>query len=359
MKKAILTIFSLIIGIVLFIAVLKYIGFDAFKAAFESFSWWTIGIIAVLGYVQTIVATYRWKIILRAQGDDVSLKKLIAPKFTGLTVSYLTPGPNVGGEPVQAFFLKRNTGIGYSKGFASILVDKILDFTYPLPFLIAALVYAFITYDISWQAIGIFVFTLLLLIFLLGMFYIQTYRGIGFFSSLIRFFRLHRFGKMQRLIDKMLYFEELIIKFFNHQKDLFMKGLFLSLIGGMIVLLQFVIVLLSLGIEANVLAVLLMMVFMILSSFMPIPAGLGTYEAGQVIVFSALGYPASIGVAFMLIIRSAEVFKLGLGIFFLSHAGIRVLQQLPSNGNGAKMRTQDSGELGVAEGGSDGRDSKK
>jgi uncharacterized membrane protein YbhN (UPF0104 family) len=104
-----------------------------------------------------------------------------------------------------------------------------------------------------------------------------------------------------------------------------------------------------------------MMVFMILSSFMPIPAGLGTYEAGQVIVFSALGYPASIGVAFMLIIRAAEVCKLGLGIFFLSHAGIRVLQQLPSNGNGSKVPPQDSGELDIVESASDegGTDTKK
>ncbi|PIT87190.1 MAG: hypothetical protein COU31_04230 [Candidatus Magasanikbacteria bacterium CG10_big_fil_rev_8_21_14_0_10_40_10] len=347
MKKVILFFLSLIVGVALFIAVFRYIGVEAFKEAFKSFSWWTIGVVAVLAYAQTFVGIYRWKLILRAQGDNVTIKQLVAPKFAGLTVSYLTPGPNVGGEPVSAYFLKRNAGIGYSKGFASILVDKILDFTYPIPFLIAAMVYAFFKYDISWQAIGVFVFTLLVLIVLLAVFYVQTYRGIGFFSSVIRVLRLHRFKRMQKMIDKMLHFEELIIKFFNHQKELFAKGLILSLIGGIIVLLQFVIVLISLGIEANIVQILMMMVFMILSSFMPIPAGLGSYEAGQVIVFSALGYTASIGVAFALILRAVEVFKLGLGLFFLSHVGIRVLQELPANGNGKKSTSDDPGEFDI------------
>jgi len=344
MKKVLLSILSLIVGVILFIGVLRYIGVDAFKAAFYSFSWWTIGIVAALGYLQTFIAIYRWKLILRAQGNEVSIKQLVAPKFAGQTVSYMTPGPNVGGEPVSAYFLKRNTGIGYSKGFASIMVDKILDFTYPLPFLIGALVYAFFKYDISWATIGIFVLTLLVLIFLLGMFYIQTYRGIGFFSSLIRILHLHRFGKMQKLVDKMLHFENLIIRFFNHQKDLFVKGLFLSLIGGMIILLQFVIVLEALGIGGSVIQILMMMVFMILSNFMPIPAGIGSLEAGQAIVFSALGYSASIGVAFSLILRAAEVFKLGLGITFLSHVGIKVLRELPKNGNGAKRAILSEGK---------------
>jgi len=359
MKKTVFSILSFIVGAVLFVVVLRYIGLDSFKKAFESFSWWTIAIVGLLGYLQTFVAMYRWKIILRAQGDSVSIKQLIAPKFVGLTVSYLTPGPNVGGEPVQAFFLKRNTGIGYSKGFASIMVDKILDFTYPLPFLIGALVYAFFRYDISWKAISVFVFTLIVLVALLGLFYIQTYRGKGFFSSIIRFLRLHRFKRMERLIEKMLHFEQLIIKFFNHQKDLFAKGLFLSLVGGMIVLLQFVIVLISLGIDGNVVEVLMMMVFMILSSFLPIPAGLGSFEAGQVLIFSALGHPASIGLAFTLIIRSAELMKLAIGFFFISHIGLRALQNLPTNANEKDIVARDSGQLDVAEETQDVQDLKK
>lgn len=334
MKKTILFVLSILVGIALFIGVIQYIGIDDFKAAFKSFSWWIIGVVTLLGFTQMFIIIYRWKLILKAQGDDVPFKKIIAPKFVGHTVSYLTPGPVVGGEPVAAYLLKRNTGIGYSKGFASILVDKILDFTYPLPFLVAAIVYAIFKYDIPWKTMSAFVIVLLGLIALLVVFYVQTYRGKGFFTSVIRALRLHRFSKIEKYLEKILHFEALIIKFFNHQKKLFIKGLLLSLLGGIVIVLQFVVVLFSLHIDADVVQILMMMVFMILSSFMPLPASLGSFEAGQVIVFSALGHPASIGVAFVLILRSAEVFKVGLGLIFLSNIGITFLKNLPKNGNG-------------------------
>ena len=225
MKKAVLFIL-IFLGIALFIAVLNYIGVDDVIKAFDSFSWGVIVVVVGLAFVQFFVITYRWKLIIESQGDKVVFRKLLSPKFVGFTVSFLTPGMYVGGEPVRAYLLKKNTGIRFSKGFSSIIVDKILDFTYPLPFLIWALVYAVFKYDISWEAVGFFVFVLLCLIFLLGVFYIQTYRGKGFFSSLARWFRLDKFNKLDNFIDKGKYFEELVISFFQGKKSLFVKGAF-------------------------------------------------------------------------------------------------------------------------------------
>ena len=87
-----------------------------------------IVVVVGLAFVQLFVITYRWKLIIESQGDKVSYKKLLAPKFVGFTVSFLTPGMYVGGEPVRAYLLKKNTGIRFSKGLSSIIIDKILDF---------------------------------------------------------------------------------------------------------------------------------------------------------------------------------------------------------------------------------------
>ena len=333
MKKTFLFVLSIVSGIVLFIGVLAYIGMDEILGAFHSFSWGIIAVIIGLGFLQMAIVLYRWKLVLEAQGDIVPYKKLWSPKLVGFTVSFLTPGLYVGGEPIRAYLLKKESGIRYSHGFASIIVDKILDFTYPLPFLIGALIYAMFKYDISWEAISVFVLVLIGLIVLLGLFYVQTYRGKGFFSSVIRFLHLERFKKFEKMIEKMLYFEKLIIIFFNHRQALFIKGLLLSLLGGILVFIQFIIILNALGISANIIEVLVMMVFMILSFLIPVPASLGSFEAGQAIVFSALQYPASMGVAFVLIFRMAEFSKVGVGLIFMSKIGLKFLRNIPKNGN--------------------------
>jgi len=333
MKKILLFILSLVIGIALFIGVLYYIGLDDLKSAFTSFSWATIAVVVALTFLQIFIIIYRWQLILAAQGDKLPFKKLLAPKFVGFAVSYLTPGLYVGGEPVRAYLLKRNTGVRLSHGFASIIVDKILDFTYPLPFLIGALIYAMFKYDISWEAVSAFVLVLLGLIVLLGFFYVQTYRGKGFFSSLIIFLRLNRIRFIKKYFEKILYFEGMIITFFNKQPALFTKGLSLSLLGGIVVFIQFIVILHALGIQADIVQILVMMVFMILAFLVPLPASLGSFEASQVIVFSALGHPASIGVAFVLIFRMAELGKLAVGLTFLSNIGLKFLRSIPKNGN--------------------------
>ncbi|MDP2684666.1 MAG: lysylphosphatidylglycerol synthase transmembrane domain-containing protein [bacterium] len=335
MKKAGLFILSIIFGIALFIAVLNYIGLEDIKKAFDSFSWGVIAIVIALSFVQMFIVIYRWKLIIESQGDKVPYRKLIAPKFVGYTISFLTPGLYVGGEPIRAYLLKKNTGIRLSKGFSSIIVDKILDFTYPLPFLIWALVYAIIKYDISWEAIGIFVFILFSLIFLLGVFYIQTYRGKGFFSSLARWFQLNRFKKLEKFINKGKYFENLVITFFKHKQLLFFKGLLLSCLGGAVILVQFIVILHALGVSANFVEILMMMVFMILAFLVPVPASIGSLEVGQAVIFAAIGHPASIGIAFVLIIRIAELGKLGVGLTFLSNVGLKFLRSIPEK-NGLK-----------------------
>lgn len=331
MKKAGLFILSIIFGIALFIAVLNYIGVEDIKKAFDSFSWSVIAITIALSFVQIFIVIYRWKLIIESQGDKVKFSQLLSPKFVGYTISFLTPGLYVGGEPVRAYLLKKNTNIRLSRGYSSIIVDKILDFTYPLPFLIWALVYAIIKYDISWEAIGVFVFILFFLIFLLGVFYIQTYRGKGFFSSLARWFQLDRFKKLEKFINKGKHFEDLVISFFNHKKLLFLKGILLSCLGGVVILVQFIVILHALGISANFVEILMIMVFMILAFLVPVPASIGSLEVGQALIFTAIGHPASIGVAFVLIIRMAELGKLAVGLTFLSNIGLKFVKSIPDN----------------------------
>lgn len=273
----------------------------------------------------------RWKIILESQGDTISFRRLIGPKFIGNAISYLAPGPNVGGEPVRAYLLKRDYGIKLSHGLASITIDKVMDFTYPVPFLVGAMLYASVRYEFPLGVISVFLLILFLLLILLAVFYIQTYREKGFFSTFIRLLRLHRMSRFEKLIEKLYHFEQLIIVFFKEHRMVFLKGLGLSLLSGMVTLLQFYLILISLGVDPKLHEVLLMLVFMILAFFIPIPAGLGSFEVSQSVIFAAFGHPASTGIAFTLILRVAEIFKVGIGLMYMSHIGLKYIRRLSEN----------------------------
>ncbi|KKW15759.1 MAG: hypothetical protein UY52_C0014G0002 [Parcubacteria group bacterium GW2011_GWC2_49_9] len=231
----------------------------------------------------------------------------------------------------------------FTHGLAAIIVDKLLDFTYPLPFLIGALVYVMMKFDVSSEVFSLFAVVLLALIVVLALFYIMTYQGKGFISVLLIVFRINRITYIKKYFEKLLYFEKLIIQFFQHRSGVFIKGLLLSLLSGALVFIQLFLLLHAMGIIANPWHIFIIMVFMILAFIMPIPGALGTMEAGQALIFNAMGYTASAGVVFAFIFRIIELVKVGLGLIFLSSVGLNFLRNLNdlTNGGQANSKEQD------------------
>lgn len=84
------------------------------------------------------VVTGRWVLILGALGERLSgrdLPRLAAARLAGFAVSYLTPGPQFGGEPVQLALARKGTGLAYARGTASLLIDRSFDLAGNLAFI--------------------------------------------------------------------------------------------------------------------------------------------------------------------------------------------------------------------------------
>ncbi len=101
----------------------------------------TPGRLAVLGAVNLAFAaalTLRWVSILRGLGERTplrSLPALAAARLAGFAVSYLTPGPQFGGEPVQLALARKRTGLSYARGTASLVIEKSFDLAGNLAFI--------------------------------------------------------------------------------------------------------------------------------------------------------------------------------------------------------------------------------
>ena len=90
-------------------------------------SWGRLGILLAVNLAYFAAVTGRWVWVLHGLGERLSARavlRLAASRLAGFAVSYLTPGPQFGGEPVQLALARRWTGLNYTCGSASLLLDK-------------------------------------------------------------------------------------------------------------------------------------------------------------------------------------------------------------------------------------------
>jgi uncharacterized protein (TIRG00374 family) len=80
--------------------------------------------------------SWRWWAALRALGHSVSTVRLVGYRLAAFAVSYLTPGPQFGGEPLQVYLLSRREELPASTAVASVVVDKTLELIANFTFLV-------------------------------------------------------------------------------------------------------------------------------------------------------------------------------------------------------------------------------
>ena len=69
----------------------------------------------------------RWWLILRAQGHSISYLTLAGYRLAAFGVSYFTPGPQFGGEPVQVYLVQRRHQVAHSTAMSAVTLDKSLE----------------------------------------------------------------------------------------------------------------------------------------------------------------------------------------------------------------------------------------
>jgi uncharacterized protein (TIRG00374 family) len=129
MKKILLFLISLFIGVGIFIWIGKIVGWQEIKNAFLVFSGWKGAVIFGLTLLIAALGTLKWQVILEGENIKVSFKDLLGPYLIGLAVMFLAPILLGGGEVLRGYDLKRKTGITFPKAMSSIIIDRILEWT--------------------------------------------------------------------------------------------------------------------------------------------------------------------------------------------------------------------------------------
>lgn len=339
MKKFLLFFLSLLVGLGLLLWVISFIGWEEIKLAFLVFSGWQGVVIVFLTGLMLGTGIYKWKVILKSQGYNLSTQKLIQPYLAGFSLIYLFPMLLLGGEVFRGYFLKEKFSLSQKKALSSVLIDKILEATVFLFIIFIACFYFLFKISLPPKDLGIIIGGILIFFsFLIGFFYFKSFKKESIANFFIKFFN-KKFNH-----QGILEIEEEVFYFFKFKKRALWEGISLTFLRVAITWLRCWVLILFLGKNSGFLPALAILGFYYLALLIPIPTALGSHEVIQIFTFQALGLGASLAPAFTMIQRGAELVLafLGLVIFFRLGAGLlqtilfRKLESLINNQNNQK-----------------------
>lgn len=316
MKKLLLLFLSLIIGLILFVWVWNAVGLEGIKNAFTVFTGWEGLIILGLTFLTLGIGVWRWKEILRSSNVDIPFGKLYGPYLAGFSVMFLAPIIVWGGELVRTYLLKNRNSVDFTKAMASVVIDRILEWTVNLAVIFFGCIIFFLTLGVHPTKLlmifgGIFIAFFLALTY----FYFKCARK----ESVVCFF-------VKNKNSKLLVLEKELFNYFKWGKPAVWKGIMLSLLRASVMYVRAWFLIGFLGKIIGAIPALAVLGFSYVATMIPIPAALGSHEAIQVFAFDALGMGASTAPVFTIIVRGAELMAALIGVVILFRLGIILLK---------------------------------
>ncbi|MFH1841195.1 MAG: lysylphosphatidylglycerol synthase transmembrane domain-containing protein [Candidatus Nealsonbacteria bacterium] len=310
MKKVLLFFTSLFIGIGLLVWIFNFLGWKEIKSAFLIFSGWHGIVILLLSVLMLLIGMWKWKIILKSQGYDLSSKKLISPYFAGFFLTYLFPIIFFGGELFRGYVLRDRFSIPWKNAISSVIIERILEITAFLITVFLGVIFFLIKIGLPPVNLCIiFAVTLFISTVLIGFFYFKVLRKESLAGFFVKFFN----GKKEPLEV-----EKEIFRFFKFNKKVLWQGIGLAFLRVFVTGVRCWVLLLFLGKTVAFFSIFSILGFYYFSLMIPIPAALGSHDIIQIFAFNSLGIGASLAPAFTMIQRGAELFlALVGGVLFL------------------------------------------
>lgn len=285
---------------------LRSLDWRAVRDVLSGLRFWQIAVLLLVNLLIVLLFGVRWWLILRAQGYPISFLLASAYRLAGFGVSYFTPGPQFGGEPLQVYLVVRRDNVPSPAAAASVVIDRLLELSSNFAFLafgVAVLAGGGLL-DSRSGPTGM-VLALALLLMPLGYLFLLA-RGNRPLSRVIK--RLS--GKMHRLVhaaDWIDSAEAEAVAFIKVHRFTFFIAVLLSGVVWAALVFEYLLAVRFLGLELGFRQVVSVMTAARLAVLLPLPGGLGTLEAALVLVTQALGQGAAAGAGLSLLIRVRDI----------------------------------------------------
>jgi glycosyltransferase 2 family protein len=277
-------------------------------------------ILLLLAVNVIVVASFsgRWWLILRAQGHQRSYWSLAGYRLAGFGITYFTPGPQLGGEPLQVYLLTQREHVPITTAVASVTLDKLLELLSNFTFLLIGVATILASGMLGDESNYLFLLLPVGLLLLPAGYLLALWTGRQPVTKLIGRLSV-RFSGLQRQVRwpaALHAAEEETGRFVQGHPGTIQAALIISFLIWVLLVLEFGLALRFLGLSLNLAEVITLLTAARLAFLLPIPAGIGALETGQMLAVGLIGASPAIGISLSLMIRVRDVALGGLGLWW-------------------------------------------
>jgi len=271
-------------------------------------------LLVLANIVVLITLSGRWWLFLYGQGYVLPFWRLLSYRVAAFAVSYFTPGPHVGGEPLQVYLASKYHGVPTAVSITAVTLDKLLELVVNLLVLVASigliLHQQVLTDALSQRALYITLGTLLCPLLL----FVALWRGRYPLSSLLaRLSRAYPASAqasthwLARWTQTIRHSEAQAIALWHATPAIFLAAWGISVLSWGALIGEFWYMTYTLGLGLSFVQAITLLLAMRIAMLLPMPAGLGVLEASLAMATAALGLSPAAGISLGLLIRMRDV----------------------------------------------------
>jgi hypothetical protein len=237
------------------------------------------------------------------------LKTMLAGSF----INVITPGAQVGGEPIKAYFLGKRYGKPKAKVFGALLSDRLTHGAISLFFIIASILFILTEIPVSRELKIIFQTTLFFIIaFLLLILFLNLKKkrfNLRNFLEKIRFLKIIKNKKKIRHLDEGIGNFTISFKKTLGDKKTLAFGILFSFVYWMLNYLSSYFLFLSLDMKISFfLVIVVVSLGNLVGDLSPVPGGIGLVEGFTIFLYSVVGINLSAAIIVSILNRMMGYF---------------------------------------------------
>jgi len=261
----------------------------------------------------------RWQVLTGAIGSRIGFQQLLRIRQAGQLISFVTPGPQFGGEPLQIHWLWKRYELAGTSAFLAVGLDRFYELwiNFAILFIaVLALAVSASTNLADWWGIALALSGLVSAFGLVAWILIRHPERVrGGIERLTRPWQKHpRLGQLSAHWSQL---HATLLEVVTEKRPSLGLALALSLIGWAGMIAEFGLLLSFVGVEQDLATFLLLFTVVRLAFLLPLPGGIGSVEAGMFWAFSALALPLPAAASLIALMRLRDVLVLLAGALML------------------------------------------
>ena len=279
---------------------------------------WHAGHLAVLFILNAAIIwamSLRWQLILRRSGYHIGIQVLAAYCVGANAISYLTPGPQFGGEPFQVGMLIQRHKTVAQDAAASVAVDRLIELCINCIILLVGLLFLLQARLLAATASTDTIAGIMLLILLTGSILLALAIGktpLSYWLEAI----CKRFGNRSGLAGASTWLqtaERRTGEMLRQPPRVLMLYVGASLVQWTFMIGEFWLIYFVCGLPLSPVQLIGVVLAARLAFLLPLPGALGALESSQVLMLSTFALDPSIGLSVCLIMRARDLLLVGVG----------------------------------------------